>query len=234
MLILKSPPAVEGITKVLGFVIVARANMGAPIMTKGVWVLLVMAMLAVTGNVAMMWYVLQSGFSATEEPVKLEVLFARQLRNLAMPETQKQMRNPVPATDEILAEARVHFADHCANCHGNDGSGSTLIGQNFYPRTPDLTKRETQSFSDGELFYIIHNGVRFTGMPAWGKGRPEPDLDSWKLVHFIRHLPSITSEELEEMEQYNPVSQIAREEQERIDRFLQGEALAPHSPAKHH
>jgi len=234
VLILKSPPAVEGITKVLGFVIVARANMGAPIMTKGVWVLLVMAMLAVTGNVAMMWYVLQSGFSATEEPVKLEVLFARQLRNLAMPETQKQMRNPVPATDEILAEARVHFADHCANCHGNDGSGSTLIGQNFYPRTPDLTKRETQSFSDGELFYIIHNGVRFTGMPAWGKGRPEPDLDSWKLVHFIRHLPSITSEELEEMEQYNPVSQIAREEQERIDRFLQGEALAPHSPAKHH
>ena len=234
MLILKSPPAVEGITKVLTFVIVARANMGAPIMTKGVWVLLVMAMLAVTGNVAMMWYVLQSGFSATEEPVKLEVLFARQLRNLAMPETQKQMRNPVPATDEILAEARVHFADHCANCHGNDGSGSTLIGQNFYPRTPDLTKSETQSFSDGELFYIIHNGVRFTGMPAWGKGRPDPDLDSWKLVHFIRHLPNITSEELEEMEQYNPVSQVAREEQERIDRFLQGEALDPQSPAHHH
>ena len=234
MLILKSPPAVEGITKVLGFVIVARANMGAPIMTKGVWALLVMAMLAVTGNVAMMWYVLQSGFSATEEPVKLEVLFARQLRNLAMPETQKQMRNPVPATDEILAEARVHFADHCANCHGNDGSGSTLIGQNFYPRTPDLTKRETQSFSDGELFYIIHKGVRFTGMPAWGKGRPDPDLDSWKLVHFIRHLPNITSEELEEMEQYNPVSQMAREEQERIDRFLQGEALDPQSPAHHH
>jgi mono/diheme cytochrome c family protein len=203
-------------------------------MTKGVWVVLAMAMLVVAGNVALLWHVLQSGFSATEQPMELEVVFARQLRRLAMPEAQKQMKNPVPASDEVLAEARVHFADHCANCHGNDGSGSTLIGQNFYPRTPDLTQIETQSFSDGELFYIIHNGIRFTGMPAWGKGRPEPDLDSWKLVHFIRHLPSVTREELAEMEKYNPVSQVAREEQERIDRFLQGEELDPQPPAGHH
>lgn len=203
-------------------------------MTKGVWVVLTMAMLAVTGNVAMLWFVLQSGFSAREEPLELEVLFARQLRHLAMPTAQKQMTNPVPASDEALAEARVHFADHCATCHGNDGKGATLIGQNFYPRTPDLTKRETQSFSDGELFYIIHNGVRFTGMPAWGKDGAEPDLDSWKLVHFIRHLPSIASEELEEMERYNPVSQLDREEQEEIDRFLQGAELDPQSPAHHH
>lgn len=203
-------------------------------MTKGVWVVLAITMLVVTGNVALLWHVLQSGFSAREQPSELEVMFARQLRSLAMPKAQKQMKNPVPASEEVLAEARIHFADHCANCHGNDGSGSTLIGQNFHPRTPDLKKIETQSFSDGELFYMISNGIRFTGMPAWGKGRPEPDLDSWKLVHFIRHLPSLTSEELAEMEKYNPVSQVAREEQERIDRFLQGEVLDPESPAHHH
>jgi mono/diheme cytochrome c family protein len=203
-------------------------------MTKGVWAVLAITMVVVTGNVAILWHVLQSGFSAREQPSELEVIFARQLRSLAMPEAQKQMKNPVPASDEVLAEARIHFADHCANCHGNDGSGATLIGQNFHPRTPDLTKIETQSFSDGELFYMISNGIRFTGMPAWGKGRPEPDLDSWKLVHFIRHLPNITREELAEMEKYNPVSQVAREEQERIDRFLQGEVLDPESPAHHH
>jgi mono/diheme cytochrome c family protein len=203
-------------------------------MTKGVWVVLAITLLVLTGNVALLWHVLQSGFSAREQPSELEVMFARQLRSLAMPEAQKQMKNPVPASEEVLAEARIHFADHCANCHGNDGSGSTLIGQNFHPRTPDLKKIETQSFSDGELFYMISNGIRFTGMPAWGKGRLEPDLDSWKLVHFIRHLPSLTSEELAEMEKYNPVSQVAREEQERIDRFLQGEVLDPESPAHHH
>ena len=71
-------------------------------------------------------------------------------------------------------------------------------------------------------------------MPAWGKGRPELDLDSWKLVHFIRRLPNITSEELQEMERYNPMSQVEREEQERIDRFLQGEELDAQSPSTHH
>jgi mono/diheme cytochrome c family protein len=203
-------------------------------MTKGVWAVLVIAMLVVVGNVAMLWLLLQSNFSAREEPMELEVMIARQLRHLAMPKEQRQMANPVPASEEVLVEARVHFADHCATCHGNDGKGATQIGQNFYPRTPDLTQAETQSFSDGELFYMIQNGIRFTGMPAWGKDRPEADLDSWKLVHFLRHLPSITSEELEEMERYNPVSQMVLEEQEQIDRFLQGEVPDPPSPAHHH
>ena len=203
-------------------------------MTRGVWVVLTVTMLLVTGNAAMLWFVLESGFSAKEQPMELEVVFARQLRHLAMPGAQKLMRNPVPASDEVLAEARAHFADHCASCHGNDGRGSTAIGQNFYPRTPDLTERGTQSFTDGELFYIIENGVRFTGMPAWGKGTPESELDSWKLVHFIRHLPKITSEELSDMAKYNPVSQAEREEQEEIDRFLQGEELNPESHVHHH
>jgi len=128
-------------------------------MTRSVWVVLAITTLVVAGNVAMLWFVLQSGFSAQEQPMEIEVVFARQLRHLAMPEAQKLMRNPVPASDEVLAEARIHFADHCASCHGNDGRGAPVIGQNFYPRTPDLTAMETQSFSDGELFYIIENGI---------------------------------------------------------------------------
>lgn len=203
-------------------------------MTKGVWVVLGLTLVVVTGNVAMLWFVLDSGFSAKEQPAELEVVFVRQLRHLAMPKAQKLMENPVPVSEEVLAEARDHFADHCAYCHGNDGKGETAVGQNFFPRSPDLTEAATQSFSDGELYYIIHNGVRFTGMPAWGKDNPEPDLESWTLVHFIRHLPDITSEELKEMEKYNPVSQADREEEEDIDRFLQGEEIEPGSHGHHH
>jgi len=203
-------------------------------MTRGAWSLLAVALILVAGAVTALWYVLQSGFSAKDRPMGIEVMIARRLRHLAVPQAQREMKNPVPATEEVLAEARIHFADHCAYCHANDGSGSTLIGKNFYPRTPDLSKSETQSLSDGELFYIIHNGIRFTGMPAWGKGRPEQDLDSWNLVHLIRHLPNITSEELEDMERYNPVSQVEREEQEHIDRFLRGEEIDPQSPSHHH
>ena len=61
-------------------------------------------------------------------------------------------------------------------------------GQASVLRAPDMRQRETQSLTDGELFYIIQNGVRLTGMPGWGGGSSHDELDSWKLVRFVRHL----------------------------------------------
>jgi mono/diheme cytochrome c family protein len=148
----------------------------------------------------------KTGFSAKAEPSSLEVLLARQARHLAIPFSQRNAANPFPTSPDLLVEARRHFADHCATCHANDGSGKTLIGQNVYPKAPDLRLPETLSLSDGELFFVIHNGIRFTAMPAFGKGNPAEDKDSWKLVHFIRHLPKLTPDELEDMKLYNPKS----------------------------
>ncbi len=203
-------------------------------MSRCAWILLTLALVLAGGTITTIWFLLHYGFSAKDRPMGIEVTIARYLRHLAVPEAQREMKNPVPATEEVLAEAQHHFADHCAYCHANDGSGSTLIGKNFYPRVPDMRTSETQSLSDGELFYTIHNGIRFTGMPAWGKGRPERDLDSWKLVHFIRHLPNITHEELEEMERYNPISRVEWEEQQEIERFLLGEKSDSVSSPQHH
>jgi len=76
----------------------------------------------------------------------------------------------------------------------------------------------TQKLTDGEIFYIIHNGIRLTGMPAWGE--PGHDQDSWKLVLFIRHLPQITPEELKEMEDFNPKSPADRSEEADEQPFL--------------
>jgi mono/diheme cytochrome c family protein len=132
-------------------------------------------------------------------------------------------------TPEVLKEARAHFADHCATCHANDGSGETKIGKNFYPKTPDLRLADTQDMSDGEMFFIIQNGIRFTGMPAWGTGDPSEDTDSWKLVHFIRHLPRISKEELVEMKALNPKTAHELEDEAAAERFLRGEDDA--SPA---
>ncbi len=90
-----------------------------------------------------------------------------------------------------------------------------------------MTLAATQSLSDGELFYIIHNGIRLTGMPAWGEGPPEEDRDSWNLVHFIRHLPEISPEELAEMRTMNPKTRHEFEEEEEVRRFLEGEDPPP-------
>jgi mono/diheme cytochrome c family protein len=183
------------------------------------------------GGVALLlWH----GSSAREQPAAIEAFVARRLRRLAIPHNARRATNPVSATPDILAAARAHFADHCAICHANDGSGKTEIGKGLYPKAPDMRERDTQSLSDGELFYIIHNGIRFTGMPAWGDGDPAEDRDSWKLVHFIRHLPRLTEEELAEMKRWNPRGRQEAAEEEEIEKFLQGEDAEPTLPQRHH
>jgi len=85
--------------------------------------------------------------------------------------------------------------------------------------------------TDGELFYVIKNGVRLTGMSAWG-GSDHDDEDSWKLVHFIRHLPQLTSQELEEMKKLNPKSPDELKEEQEEEEFLNGGT--PHEHTQHH
>ncbi len=177
---------------------------------------------------------LRHGLSARVQPTALEAALARSMRLLAMPRAARTAKNPVPLSDEVLTEGRAHFADHCALCHGNDGRGETQIGRNLYPKAPDMTSSATQSLSDGELFYIIKNGIRLTGMPAWGEDIREDDRESWKLVHFIRHLPRITQEEVEDMKAMNPKTRKEREEEEEIERFLRGKESVSPRPEHHH
>jgi mono/diheme cytochrome c family protein len=139
------------------------------------------------------------GFSAREQPSRLEVFLARNARRLATPADAHAMTNPVGRTELAIAEARDHFADHCAICHANDGSGRTQINSGLYPPAPDMRQQATQQLTDGELFYIIRNGVRLTGMPGWGG----EDEENWKLVLFIRHLPKLSQKEIELMKEIN-------------------------------
>jgi len=175
---------------------------------------------------------LRRGYSALDRPSALEEAVARRLRRLATPAWARAHENPLPASAEVLAEARAHFADHCASCHANDGSGETPVGQGLYPKAPDMRKPQTQGLSDGEIFYVISHGVRFTGMPGWGRG-PEQDRDSWALVHFIRHLPRLSAGELAEMKRLNPRSPQEIEEERAEEAFLRGEDPAPPAPEGH-
>ena len=161
--------------------------------------------LALLGGL-LLWNTLRSGLSTHSEAPWVERRLARTLRHWATPADLRDAANPLPMTPQVLAEARAHWADHCAVCHGNDGKGKTEIGEHLYPQAPDMTLRATQSLSDGELFAIIENGIRLTGMPAWGTGTPEGERSTWGLVHFIRRLPSLTPEDIARMEALNPKS----------------------------
>lgn len=174
------------------------------------------------------------GFTVHEEPSAIEAMMARRMRAWAVPADLADEKNPVPLTPEVLAEARAHFADHCASCHGNDGKGQTAIGRRLYPRAPDMTLPATQELSDGTLFAIIENGIRLTGMPGWGAGTAESAYGSWTLVHLIRHLPELTPDELDEMAKLNPKSPEEWKQIQEQEAFLSGDGGEPEPETGEH
>jgi mono/diheme cytochrome c family protein len=201
------------------------------------WKIVLLVMIAVFAAGGIYATVLvRRGFSARENPSWIEAFAAGIAKSLAVPVTYR-LKNPYAPTAENIREGEEHFADHCAICHANDGSGDTLFGRGLYPKPPDMRSADTQNKSDGELYYTIENGVRLSGMPAFGpaSGTGTSDAETWKLVLFIRHLPQITSEELDEMKKLNPKTEADRAEEQEEEEFLNGgKALTPPAEGHHH
>ncbi len=197
---------------------------------------LLWALAAIVGLVtiaAAAWF-FQQGIGARTPPGALESSMARAARRAMIPAHARRRVNQEPQTTANVRAGLEHWADHCATCHANDGSGNTEMGRGLYPPAPDMRQPATQQLTDGELFYIIENGVKLTGMPAWGTGSPDGEASSWQLVHFIRLLPSLGEAELAEMEDLNPRSPAAWRAREEERRFLSGEPPPAPAPAHKH
>lgn len=191
------------------------------------------ALVGIAAIAGLAWLAMQ-GISARPEPGAIEANVARRARHLAIPARDRERAAPAPATEATLRAGMEHWADHCASCHGNDGSGDTTVGRSLYPRAPDMRQAATQDLTDGELFYIIENGVKFTGMPGWSTGTADGEEASWHLVHVIRHLPAITDEELADMTELNPRGPAEWRALEEERRFLAGETdMPPATPETH-
>ena len=194
---------------------------------------LALVLLLAAAAAVLAYSVARRGLSPRAEPSRVEELLARGMRRLATPSATREMANPVPLTDAVREEGLSHFADHCAVCHANDGSGDTDIGRGLYPPAPDMRGSATQHLTDGELFSIVENGIRLTGMPAWGTGTPDGERASWELVHFIRRLPSLSDDEIARMEALNPRTFAEWQQEDEARRFLAGEDIETSITAPH-
>lgn len=189
--------------------------------------------LAIVVIAGVMLFLQGRGVSARPEPSAIEKRAALFMRGWLTPSTYKGLKNPVSDTEDNFIAAREHFADHCASCHANDGSGNMEMGRSLYPKAPDMRLPRTQELSDGEIFYFIENGIRLTGMPGWSTGTPEGEHASWQLVHFIRRLPKLTPDDFVIMETFNPASRAQIEEERRIEDFLKGGETNPAAADPH-
>jgi len=188
----------------------------------------VVILVAVVGIGGLIAYVRGTGLKSQPEPGHLETQVARAVRSFAFPAADKARVNPLAGSKDAADEGLQHFAKYCAMCHANNGSGDkSAIGHGLFPKPPDLRADTTQQLTDGELFYIIENGVRLTGMPAWSTGTPAGEEASWHLVHFLRRLPQLTEDDIEQMKSLNPRSPEQVRQEIEAERFLRGDDPAP-------
>ena len=152
-------------------------------------VVLTVALLAIMVVGAAYGFLLSQGLSARTKPTDLEYSIANHALAISIPSASKALKNPIHDTSTVLVDAKKHYMEHCAVCHAENGSGETETAAGMSPGVPDLRAAHIQNLTDGEIFYIIKNGVRFTGMPAWDL----PDDHNWKLVALIRQMPKLST-----------------------------------------
>ncbi len=131
------------------------------------------------------------GCSAHKQPSKLETVLANMAKDVVIPIEAKNLKNPLPASDEVVHQGEQIYMQACGICHAMDGHAGTDLGRAMYPPAMDLTSPHVQHWTGAELFWIIQNGVRMTGMPSWKSTISEND--TWKLAHFVHSLPRLNA-----------------------------------------
>jgi hypothetical protein len=127
--------------------------------------------------------------TALPEPGPLETRITNLAKQFVIRRSSRRGIPPRPIDTKASVETGgTHYGLDCSICHGVDGRSQTPSGRWMYPRATDLTSEQVQSYSDQELFWIIKNGVRFTGMPAFGKMETPDHI--WGLVNYVRTLPN--------------------------------------------
>jgi mono/diheme cytochrome c family protein len=152
------------------------------------WMLVVLIVLALAA-VALIAGFTQIRIDAIQEPGHLETFLATKAKHFLIHRSSRDGIPPAPANFQAsIEEGDKLYATECAMCHGSDGRTATDAGRWMYPRASDLTSPPVQRYSDRELFWIVKNGIRLSGMPAFG--RVESDEHIWNLVHYVRTLAS--------------------------------------------
>jgi len=173
--------------------------------SRTAWTILVLVVVLIV--IALMRF----NLTALKEPGRLETSVANWGTRFLIRRASRQGTPPRPPDTKASADSgSTLYSSTCGFCHGSDGRAQTPIGQWTYPRAADLTSAQVQSYSDQELFWIIKNGIRFTGMPAFGKVESEADI--WNLVNYVRTLAGDSRNKSSTKAGAEPEEQIAAQE----------------------
>ena len=188
----------------------------------------VFGILLVAAGAAAIVYTGSFNTSAEIPPGKMEKTLATFALNKSVARRAPNRKNPLPATSETLRGGLAHFRENCVVCHGAPGVDPGEIGQGLNPGAPDLTLPRVQSRSDGQLYWIVDEGIRMSGMPAFGVTHGENEL--WQIVAFLRHLPEITDAEKAQLKGESEEAEHHHEEAPPPGTAKPGHSHAPGTP----
>lgn len=136
--------------------------------------------------------------AATAEHGPLTGALLRAVRRHAVAQGARgvEARIPEPPAGNALVAAALAYEDMCAACHTPPGRNATVLARGLNPEPPDLV-RAAERRAPEQLFWVTKNGIRMTGMPAWGATHTDEDL--WQIVAFVRSLPTMSGEEYERL-----------------------------------
>lgn len=137
-------------------------------------------------------------FAATTAPSNVETAFAKFAVGRSMAWRVPNATNPYAGDPQAIESGSHHYADTCLGCHGAPGVSPKEFTMGLNPPSPKLSE-SLSTRSDAELFWIVKNGIRMTGMPALGPTHSDDDI--WRIVSFVRSLPQLTDEQKMQFEE---------------------------------
>jgi mono/diheme cytochrome c family protein len=150
--------------------------------------------------------------AATRTPGRLEETVATFALDRSIARHAPAAHNPLSDSLSASRAGLATFRRSCVACHGAPGVDPTDFGASLNPPAPGLTLPRVRKRPDGELFWIVRNGIRMTGMPAFGP--THSDREIWEIVTLVRHLPDLTDEERRELAS-NDVTTVPAEKSSR-------------------
>jgi mono/diheme cytochrome c family protein len=126
--------------------------------------------------------------NADATPSPFESHIAMNALDAAMERHAPRVNNPVPATDDNLIDGMKTYTMNCALCHGTLDYKPSLLEHSMYPPPPQLILAPMDD-PEWHIYYAIHTGVRYTGMPAWSKALDDQEL--WKVTGFLTRIEKL-------------------------------------------
>ena len=137
--------------------------------------------------IAVIYGLAKANISALPEPGPLETTVAARVRNWLIARAARSVPHPIVQDNAAsISKGKALYSMDCASCHGRDAIAPSPIGRAMYPRVPKLGSPMVQRLSDRELFWVIANGIRLSGMPSFAHINTRREI--WQLTYYVRSL----------------------------------------------